>query len=138
MTRNNADFHGYTHEVHEGNEVGEYTHVLKQHGNEVARANVFALPANESEEVQVDWLSSSDQGKGHGTELIQKLYDHYPNHVINFGLLAHPASEHLAEKFESKYPNRTLYSPNSYAPNKAKVNRLNERLNNLGEAKWGN
>ena len=138
MGANNADFKGYTHEIVEGNNFGEYTHSLKQHGAEVATANVFALPFNElgggDNEIQVDWLSSSQQGKGHAQELIQRLYDHYPRHTINFGLLAHPASEHIAKKFEAKYPNRTSYASNDYAPNKAKVNRINAKFNNLGEA----
>lgn len=62
--------------------------------------------------IQVDFLKSHHEGEGHGQRIMQHLYDRYPNSFIDWGSTIKPASTHMAEKFEDKYPDRTSFTPN--------------------------
>ena len=63
-------------------------------------------------QIDIDYLKSHHEGKGHAKALMQHLYDRYPNSNINWGLTIHPAATHLASQFEDTYPNRTDYEQN--------------------------
>jgi len=63
-------------------------------------------------QIDIDYLKSHHEGKGHAKALMQHLYDRYPNSNINWGLTIHPAATHLASQFEDAYPNRTDYEQN--------------------------
>jgi predicted GNAT family acetyltransferase len=63
-------------------------------------------------QIDIDYLKSHHEGKGHAKALMQHLYDRYPNSNINWGLTIHPAATHLASQFEGTYPNRTDYEQN--------------------------
>lgn len=63
-------------------------------------------------QIDIDYLKSHQEGKGHAKALMQHLYDRYPKSSINWGLTIHPAATHLAEQFEDKYYRRTSYEPN--------------------------
>jgi hypothetical protein len=59
--------------------------------------------------IDITYLKSNDEGKGHGRAIMQYLYDFYPNHFINWGAVVHPAAEHLASQFEEHNYSRTAY-----------------------------
>lgn len=59
--------------------------------------------------IDVTYLQSNDEGKGHGRAVMQHLYDFYPDHFINWGHTVHPAATHLASQFEGHNYNRTAY-----------------------------
>ena len=61
--------------------------------------------------IEVDYLKSHREGQGHGQALMQHLYDRYPKSFIDWGRTIHPASTHMAGKFEDKYYDRTAYEP---------------------------
>jgi len=61
--------------------------------------------------IEVGYLKSNREGKGHAKALMQHLYDRYPKSHIDWGLTIHPAATHLAEGFENKYYDRTSYQP---------------------------
>lgn len=61
--------------------------------------------------IEVEYLKSHEEGKGHARRLMQHLYDRYPKSFIDWGRTIHPASTHLANEFEDKYYNRTAYTP---------------------------
>ena len=58
--------------------------------------------------IEVDYLKSHDEGKGHAKALMEHMYQTKP-HFINWGHTISPASTHLANQFEDKYYNRTAY-----------------------------
>lgn len=62
--------------------------------------------------IEIDYLKSNREGRGHAKTLMQHMYDRYPKSFIDWGLTIHPAATHLAEHFENKYYNRTAYEPN--------------------------
>ena len=62
--------------------------------------------------IEVDYLKSNFEGQGHGQELMQNLYDRYPNSFIDWGETINPTSTHMAEKFADRYYDRTAYEPN--------------------------
>lgn len=59
--------------------------------------------------LEVSYLKSNLEGKGHARRLMENLYQTYPKHQINWGQTISPASAHLASQFEDKYYNRTTY-----------------------------
>jgi hypothetical protein len=61
--------------------------------------------------IEVDYLKSNFEGQGHGQELMQNLYDRYPNSFIDWGETINPTSTHMAEKFADRYYDRTAYEP---------------------------
>ena len=62
--------------------------------------------------IEVDYLKSNFEGQGHGQELMQNLYDRYPNSFIDWGETINPTSTYMAEKFADRYYDRTAYEPN--------------------------
>jgi hypothetical protein len=140
MGRNNADLHGgfqFGRTITDDSEGYEQTlHTVKSGTKTLASAQISELNDPGEEALHVDWLESNETGKGHAQRLIQHLYDTYPRHTVNFGLLAHPASEHIALKFAQKYPNRTEYRSNSWKGNRAAVERINAKSGNLKGAQW--
>ena len=61
--------------------------------------------------IEVDYLKSNFEGQGHGQELMQNLYDRYPNSFIDWGITINPTSTYMAEKFADRYYDRTAYEP---------------------------
>lgn len=59
--------------------------------------------------LEVSYLKSHIEGKGHARKLMENLYQKYPKHFIDWGLTISPASAHLASQFEDKYYDRTAY-----------------------------
>lgn len=59
--------------------------------------------------IDIDYLKSHEEGKGHAKYLMEHLYNRYPKSTIDWGPTIHPAATHLAEQFTEKYPNRTAY-----------------------------
>lgn len=65
--------------------------------------------------LEVSYLKSHLEGKGHAKALMQHIYDQYPKHYIDWGHTISPASTHLAQQFEDKYYNRTGYYSDYYS-----------------------
>jgi len=61
--------------------------------------------------IEVDYLKSNFEGQGYGQELMQNLYDRYPNSFIDWGQTINPTSTYMAEKFADRYYDRTAYEP---------------------------
>ena len=62
--------------------------------------------------VEVEYLKSHQEGKGHARALMNELYSKYPEHIVNWGFTIHPAATHLAEQFAWEHPTRTDYIEN--------------------------
>lgn len=62
--------------------------------------------------IEVDYLKSHQEGKGHARALMQRLYDRYPKSFVDWGLTIKPAATHLAQNFENRYYDRTAYQQN--------------------------
>lgn len=62
-------------------------------------------------QIDIDYLKSPREGKGHAKALMQHMYDRYPKSFIDWGKTIHPAATHLASQFEDKYYSRTNYEP---------------------------
>lgn len=88
--------------------------MLDKEGNPLARVSFehYNDPHVEpSSVIDIDYLKSHDEGKGHAQRLMEHLYNRYPKSFVNWGLTINPTSTHIAQKFEDKYYNRTSYQP---------------------------
>lgn len=62
--------------------------------------------------IEIEYLKSNQEGKGHASTLMEHLYQRYPKAHVDWGLTVHPAATHLANKFETKHYSRTSYQQN--------------------------
>lgn len=86
---------------------GRYSMKARVGGKTVADVNYNVFGGDD--QIDVEWLQSHEEGKGHARRLMQNLYDTYPENTIHWGQIVHPASQNLAEQFSEKYPDRTAY-----------------------------
>jgi hypothetical protein len=99
----NRGWHALTlHDVKEGRDLAR---VSFEHYND---PNI-----EPSSRIDIDYLKSYDEGKGHAQRLMEHMYNRYPKSFIDWGLTINPASTHIASKFEDKYYDRTAYQPES-------------------------
>jgi len=69
----------------------------------------YGFDSDMEDRLDVDYLKSHEEGKGHARATMEELYKRYPKHFIDWGHTISPASEHLAQDFEDRYYNRTAY-----------------------------
>lgn len=101
------------HVTHEKLGPGEHSLTLSSmDSSHLARVS-FEHHTNDdgNSQIDIDYLKSPREGKGHAKALMQHVYDRYPKSFINWGKTIHPAATHLASQFEDKYYNRTAYEP---------------------------
>ena len=113
MNRNNLS--SQFHVTHEKLGVGSHALTLSNMDSEnLARVSFdhYTDPnMDRPSRIEVDYLKSHHEGKGHAKALMQHVYDRYPKSFIDWGRTIHPASTHLASQFEDKYYDRTAYEP---------------------------
>lgn len=107
--------------------------LVKGHG--IGRSDVLSYvqfdaftdpSADRPDRIEVSMLRTPPQhrGKGYARKVMQRLYDEYPQHFIDWGHTMHPAATKLAQDFENQYYDRTAYE----IPHDEEFRNLGERL----------
>lgn len=101
------------HVTHEKLDTGQHLLTLRDFGSSNLAAVDFDHYTDEGgSNIEIGYLKSHQEGKGHARALMEHLYQRYPQSHVDWGLTVHPAATHLANEFETKYYDRTSYQQN--------------------------
>ena len=86
--------------------------VAYQNGGSVAQVEYSLVPDETRSDgtlrVEVQYIKSFVEGKGHGQAVMHELYAMYPDSIIDWGETLNETSRSMAEKFDAQY-SRTEY-----------------------------